>query len=585
MTQSLLILPFRNLSLSTEDEFLSDGITEELISTLTRQPHLKVASRTSSFYFKQKNFSLDELKDKLDVSHLLEGSIRRAGKNIRITVNLTEVATGFTQWSEKFDLEYNDLLSVQDDIACSISRKFSPEKRVDEGITQAVPKGDVTAYEYYLKALYHYHRYTMDEFRKAAEWCEKAIRRQPDFALAYGLLAHLHCGLGGYVHPSHYRQCREFATRALALDDKNLMALFSMAFSQMFYDWDWEGAERILPRIFELAPRSSLVHRTRGVFFQVTGQMEKAIESHELATKYDPLDPVLINGLGRVLFMSGRYEDAKKEYERALNQDPSFRPALEDLGMVNMVMGDWEEAERNLLRYQQMCGHPLKGWFGLGYAYGKMGRVEEAYEVLERLNKRKEELPQETLDLDFAMVFLGLGKLEQTFAYLNNAVDKHHIYTMATILASPIFDELKSDERYLKLLQKLGLDKYHQKEEVVEAAQVVQIQSDTKEHLELVLDHLLYVEADGNYSRFVWREGQRRGERLLRLTLAKVMTQLSGPGIMQIHRSFVANLSNMESLTKIGRAFQLENPNYEVSIPVSRNKGAEVANHFKALRG
>ncbi len=580
MKQSLLILPFRNLSFSAEDDFLSDGLTEELIASITKQGHLQVASRTTSFYFKGKSLPLEEIRQKLEVTHLLEGSIRRDERQLRITVHLTEIKTGFTKWSETFDFKYNNLLAVQKEIAAHITKKITPTTQ-NEAMPPSVPNNDMVAYEHYLKGLFHYNRYTVEQMQKGVVFFEKAIRRQPDFALAHAGLAHGSLGLGGYLHPSYYRKAKEAATKAIALDSQLLEPHLSLVYVQMFYDWDWQGAERSIQKGLDINLRSALAHRIKGVYFQVTGRPQAAVEAHEIATKYDPLDVIFVKGLARSLYLARKYDEAMDEYKRTLELDPTFRPALEGMGFVAAAQGNWKAALQYFHRYQEMTGHPLKGWFGLGLASGKTGNIDLSYEILKRLDKRKEENATETLDLDYAMVYLGLGQLDHFFSYLNNAVDKHHIYTIGILLGDPVFDEIRTDQRYRSLIEKLGLDQFSkQGNNPAQTNQLIKIQSDTKEQIELFLGNLFYIEADGNYSRFVFREGKQINERLLRITLSGVKKQIGDSPISQVHRSFLVNLNNMDALLREGRNFNLVNNSFQITIPVSRQNGQKIAVDF-----
>ena len=584
MKKSLLILPFRNLGPSTDDDFLSDGITEELISALTKLGHLHIASRTSSFFFKGKNFSLEEIKSKLQVSHLLEGSIRRQAEKLRITVHLTDIENGFTKWSETFNPAYGDLLSVQEEIAACITKKFTNETVFKE-MPPSVPNNDVVAYEYYLKGQYHYNLYTVEHMRKGVDWFEKAIQRQPDFALAYAGLAHGYLGLGGYEHPSFYHKAKQAAIKSISLNDSLLEPHLSLVYLQMFYDWDWPGAEQSIQRALEINVRSAVVHRIKGVFNQVTGRPLQAVEDHEIATKHDPLNVVFLKGLARSLYLARRYGDAIVEYQKTLVLDPAFYPALEGLGFIAAAQQNWPEALEYFKRYQQAIGHPPKGWFGLGYMAGKTGDVDLAYDILQKHDKRKEEKPNQTLDLNYALIYLGLGQLDKVFTYLNNGVDKHHIYTIGALLCDPVFDEIRNDERYSRILKKIGLDAYAPNRSLNNGINhILKIQSDTKEKIELVANQVIYIAADGNYSRVVWKDQNKLNDRLLRITLSGVVKQLNNSTLIQTHRSFLVNIKNMDTILKEGRTVVLKNIDFNIDIPISRQKTKSVIDLFNAMK-
>lgn len=575
MKISLLVLPFQNWSSSPADEFLSDGITEELIYTLTRLDHLRVASRTSSFYFKGKNLQLKEISEQLGISHVLEGSLRRYETQIRINIHLTDVNTGFTVWSESFNRAYEDLLRLQDDIATFVAQKFAQEQTSTQPIrSDLVPNNDVKAYELYLQGLYHYNQYTMEEMHKGVAACERALKRQPDFALAYACIANCTLGLGGYIHHSYYKIAKTAALKAIELNDQLIEPHLAIAMVQALYDWDWEGAQASVQRALALDIRSADSHRLQGILAMILGDFAASIYAHELATKYDPMNTLFINSQGWALDYSGRFEEAFKEYERALAIDPHFRPALESMGFNKVYQGKWTEALSYFERYRDKVDHPLKGWLGLGYVYGKLGKTDLAYQVLELLEKRQAEDPKENLTLDYALVYLGLGQKDKALQFLQQAVDTHHIWTIARLAIDPIFQELRSDDRYWKMIKQLELSPYFSPNITAASSEqdVIHIQSDTKENLRIHQNQLLFIEAQGNYSKFVYLEGQKKTERLLRISLSEIQTQIAGPHIIQCHRSFLANLRFFNTLVGPSRQRTLVCPHRAISLPISRNK-------------
>ncbi len=576
MKISLLVLPFQNWSSSPADEFLSDGITEELIYTLTRLEHLRVASRTSSFFFKGKNLQLKEISEQLGISHILEGSLRRYETQIRINIHLTDVNTGFTVWSESFNRAYEDLLRLQDEIATFVAQKFAQAHTSPQPIrSDLVPNNDVKAYEHYLQGLYHYNQYTMEEMHKGVAACERALKRQPEFALAYACIANCTLGLGGYIHYSYYKIAKAAALKAIELNDQLIEPHLAIAMVQAFYDWDWEGAGASVQRALALDIRSADAHRFQGLLALIQGKFKESIYAQELATKYDPMNVLFINSQGWALEYSGRFDDAFKEYERALAIDPHFRPALESMGFNQVYQGNLTAAIPYFERYRDKVGHPLKGWLGLSYVYGKLGKTDLAYEVLALLDQRQAENPKENLTLDYAFLYLGLGQRDKAFQFLQQAVDSHHIWTIARLAIDPIFKELRSDDRYWKMIQQLGLHPYFSSTDSVlppAEQEIIIVQSDTKEKLSLHKNQLLFIEAQGNYSKFVYLEGQKKIERLLRVSLSDIQTQVNCDYIIQCHRSFLANLHFFDTLIGPSRQRTLVCKKKAISLPISRNK-------------
>ncbi len=588
MKISLLVLPFRNWSSSPQDDFLCDGITEELIYTLTRLDHLQVASRTSSFFFKDKDLQPRQIGEQLGISHMLEGSIRRYDEKIRINIHLTDVDTGFTVWSESFNRPYQDLLSLQDDIATFVAQKFAQQQASTPNIqSDLVPNNDVHAYELYLQGLYHYNLYTMDEMEKAVACCKQALVHQPDFALAYALIASCSVALGGYIHPRYYQIAKKTAFEAIQLNAALIEPHLSMAMVKAFYDYDWPGAMSSIQQALELDIRSAEALRMKGIIEIIMGQGEKSIYSHEMATKYDPMNTLFINSQGWALDYSGRFEAARQEYLRTLEIDPNFRPAMESMGFSYIYEGKWSKAEQWLVRYQAAVGHPLKGWFGLGYLYGKMQWVDKAYEILEIHNQRQAEDPHENLALDYALVYLGLGNKRKALSFLKQAVDSHHIWTIARLGIDSIFRELHDEEQYWQLMDRLKLTPYYREGKTLESAArspLLVIQSDTKEKLEILQSELLYVEAQGNYTKFVYLDGLNIKERLLRIPLSAVKEKIDSQTIIHCHRSYLANLSFFNSLSGSSRQLNLLCHQTATKLPISRNKEAFVKQSLDQFR-
>lgn len=576
MAQSLLILPFKNLDASSEQEYLSDGLTEELIAALTSNNKLKVASRTSSFYFKDKVYALEEIRNKLKVTHVLEGSIRTIEGQLRIIVHLTDALEGFTLWSETFRLDYKNLLEVQDIIISRILRRFDANGEVSNK-QHSVPNNDVDAYNDYLKGLYFFNKYSMDNLAKSAEWMQKAIAKQPDFALAYATLSTCYLGLGGYIHPAYYPKSKAYALKAIELDTQLIEPLISLSYVQIFYDRDWEAAAISIDKALQLDIRSAAAHRAKGLLYLATGRKTNAIDAHVIATKYDPLNTIFINGLGIMFANAGRYEEGIAEYERCLALDESFRPAVEGIAWIKSYEKKWDEAIHYFKRYQKMVGDPLKGWYGLGYAYGKKGDFAKARNILDKLFLRKEQNPNESLDLDFAVVYMGVGQIDKTFAHLNSAVDKHHLVTVGYLASDPVFDELKDDRRYWELIHRLDLEEYVQPGQVSSLSpNVLSIEGDTQDKVDILQAQFLFAKAEGNYVRIVWKDGQQTQEYLLRATLSKIHQQIKGPDIFQTHRSFIVNIQHFGQLEKKGRQHLLVHSALDLYVPVSRSSISKV---------
>lgn len=567
---SIAVLPFRNVTGNPEEDYLVDGIVEEIIHALSRLRAFQVVSRSSSFYFRDRGTSLAEIRKQLGVHYVLEGSVRKVRQQIRLAVQLTNLNTGYLMWSESYDRNIENVLALQDEIAQLVARKFlSSNVLIPTILSVQVPGNDLVAYDFYLKGRYYFYRYTMENIEKSLNCFKRAIERQPDFAQAHAFLAFAFMALGGYVNPKYLKEGRQFALNAIALNPQLEAAYFSLCLVQMVIDQDWQGAKSSIEKALAINPRSSEAHRIYGIYYAMQGQLQHAIYEHELALKYDPLNILFLRGLGMLLSFAGRYEEALNEFNRCLELDLDFRPAVETIGWVYAFQGDWDTAIEYFRKYRKLVDHPLKGFTELGYALGKADQREEAYELIALLERRKKAF-NEPLDLDYALIWLGLGDHDKTFFHLRKSITDKTILTIFLFNLDPVFDELRTDARWFGLSQQLGLDKIQQIN-TLNSATVLQLQSTTKERLRILSNQLLYVEAEGNYSRVFWKDGKHTSHKFLRIPLAKLMEQINLPFILQCHRSFVVNLQQFHTLRGNSKKSELLSNNSDQLIPVSRS--------------
>ena len=584
--KTLAVLPFANIGGTESGTYLSDGLTDELIHIFSKMDGIHVASRTSSFYFKGKQLEVGEVGKRLGVDFVLEGSVRLHHERVRVGVQLTNIRTGFSHWSEIYERELVDMLQLQEEIAREVFQKYLHQtSHVFPEDHLVVPNHDFHAYQFFLKGRYFHFQYTMDNFRRAIGCYEKAIELQPEYALAYAGLSFCYMGLGGFINPEYYRLGKEHALKALNLDDSLLEPHLSLFYIQLFYELDWKGAYATVSQALVINPRSADAHRAMGLYCLTTGDLEKSIYEHELAVRYSPLDVILIRGLGWVSAFAGKYDQAEREYLRSLELDPTFRPSKEALGWLYAYRGNWDQAIRWFEAYQEMVGHPLKGWMGAGYAYGRAGRRDRAYDVLELLDKRRATFPDEPLNLDYAVVFLGLGEYDRALHHLQKSVREKFILTTGTLLSDPVFDPLRERPEFTQLLRESGLDEYRRSDVLFEGHPpenpLVVIRAQTKESIQLLLNQLLFVKAEGNYARFVYIDGGRKTSALLRLSLGDAGRQLDFSCIRQCHRSYLVNLNNFTELRGNAKKYELYSGNLETTVPVSRKLGKTLSAYFQ----
>jgi serine/threonine-protein kinase len=325
---SLAVLPFANLSPDPENEFLSDGIAEDLLTALSRVPGLRVPGRTSCFVFKGKTDDLRKIGQMLSVETVLEGSVRKAGNRLRITAQLINVADGFHLWSERYDREMADVFAVQDEITQAIVAALMPKLAAERPAIRVKPySGNVETYELCLRGRYHYQKWTPDGFAMALRLFEQALGRDPNHPLAYSGLAEVYRFLSyfGALPPRQgMPKAKAAALRAIELDDTLAEAHVHLANVLYFYDWDWAGAEREFQRALALDPQSVEARMWYGFFLWARLRHEQALAELQKAVELDPFSPNANWFLAWPLLSLERYDEALEQARKLLAMDPGF---------------------------------------------------------------------------------------------------------------------------------------------------------------------------------------------------------------------------------------------------------------------
>ena len=465
--KSIAVLPFVNMSADPENEYFSDGISEEILNALTHVDGIQVTARTSSFQFKGKNEDVRQIGAKLGVANVLEGTVRRAGKKVRINVQLINTTDGYHAWSEVYDRELEDIFEVQDEIATKIVTRLKENFAVNEKKENVVksPTENIDAYNLYLKGRYYWNKSNPEDIRRAIDTFEEAIRLDPNFALPYCSLSYCYSFLGssGILPPSEaYPKAKDYTLKAIELDPNHAESHLSLATIKFYHNWDFDGAEVSLNKAHDLGLNSSLFNQVHGWFLIAKGDFEKAIEKIEQALILDPLSLPLMSTLADAYSFAGRFEEALAQCTKIIEMEPNFRRAFESRGMTYLAMGEYEKAIKDLEHYHKLVGHPLKGLSSLGHAYAAAGYHEKALECAEKIKLRQEKEPDVILHMDFAFLYSGMNELDLAFQYLNKTYEQRMgiaCLGMIFCIRYPMLKELKSDQRFTQLLQKMGLNK------------------------------------------------------------------------------------------------------------------------------
>jgi serine/threonine protein kinase len=448
---SVAVLPFVDLSPQEDQAYFCDGLADELINRLSRIENLRVPARTSVFSFKGKELDIQEIGKKLDVETVLEGSVRKAGDKLRITVQLIKVDEGYPLWSEKYDRSMEDIFTLQDEISLAIVDNLKI-KLLGEEKTEII-KGhtkNLEAYDFYLKGRYFWNKRTVEDITKSIEYFQQAIEKDSQYALAYAGLADSYITLGdwqGLSPKEAFAEARKAAEKALEIDDLLAEAHNSLAYVKYIYEWDWPGAERGFKHSISLNPNYATARQWYAELLTIMGRFDEARQEIKRAQELDPLS-LIINAIGGWPYMyAGKYDQAIEHFQKTLEMDPDFRPAHTYLARTYLGKGMYEEA----LREYEI----LNDLDGIGLAYAKMGMKKEAHQVLNELRERAKHTPIRPAGV--ALIYFALGDYDTGFEWLEKAY-KERGYGMSRLKVSPEYDSIRSDPRFKALLKKMNLD-------------------------------------------------------------------------------------------------------------------------------
>jgi TolB-like protein/class 3 adenylate cyclase/Tfp pilus assembly protein PilF len=464
--RSVAVLPFVNMSPDPENEFFSDGISEEIINALTRVDDLQVTARTSSFAYKNRNEDVREIAAGLGVGTVLEGSVRRLGNRVRITAQLIDAKDGYHLFSEVYDRSIEDIFETQDEIARTIVRRLErglgdpgrAQRSVDVPLISAHTH-DTEAYTEYLKGLFHWRQWTPDSVRKAIQHYERSAEMDPLCALPLTGLATAYTFLGamGQVHPDRAFPLAEAAARkALEIEEDAGESHLALASVQLFYHWDFDAAYRGFQRALSLTPGSAEVHHIYSMYLQAVGDLDGSLEEAGIALQLDPLSLPINQSVAQAYLMSRRFDEALAQTKRILEMDPDFRSAIETLGWLHVLGGRFEEALEAFESIVERTGDRLKVIPHRAYAYAALGRDEDAQAMARLLEVRREEQPDIALDVDFAILSLALGDRDAAFKHLEGVVEKR-LGAIIFMGRSPLWDPIRDDPRYEALMRRVGL--------------------------------------------------------------------------------------------------------------------------------
>jgi adenylate cyclase len=456
--KSVAVLPFVNLSADKNDEYLSDGMTEELINALAKVPGLRVPGRTSCFAFKGKTEAdiFRKVGDQLHVNTVLEGSVRKAGEKLRVTAQLISASDGYHLWSEDYDGDVRDIFTFQSNVAERVVEALQIKLGVEEKRALAKkPTENPEAHRLYLLGRYEFGKYSEAGWTSSIRYYEQALKLDPNYALAYCGIADTYAYMGGVVMPSKEAVVkeREFAQKALELDPELPEAHLSLACA-LGGAFDWRNAQIEFDRAIELNPNLAWAYEIYAWFLGGLGRLDEAIAKDKKAIELDPLNSFFQSALAYFLYHARRYDDAIVQIKKTLELDPASTLGRHLLGCCLLWKGDTAGA---IAEFQRSKIVVTGAWYQglLGYAYAISGdrpKAEQMLRELEEMAKR-----QYVSSTAFAMIYLGLGEKQKALDWLDKSYeDQESACWYLTV--DPIYDSVRNEPRFQALLKKVGLN-------------------------------------------------------------------------------------------------------------------------------
>ena len=447
--KSIAVLPFHDLSSGKDHAYFGEGIAEELLGALAKVDGLRVAARRSSFWFKDKEAELGEIASKLNVGHVLEGSVRRDGNRVRITAELIDASDGFTMWSETYEREMHGIFAVQDEITSSIVDTL----KLKLAISPPRPSRSTDAYDAYLEGLVYSDKNTEPELRKSLEFFQRALERDPNFSRAWTGIAKSWLWLAdAFVPPLEaYPKVRDAASRALQLNDQEAEAHVYLAESKRILDWDLNGAEAEFTRAVEIEPNSTPSNYFFAAFHAARGDRDKALTYLQRTSKIDPASLWVNNFACELYRYFGLYDEALAAGQRALQLDPTFAHYGEpSLAALYRETGRFDEAIALYEKAREFTGRP---GFGMAITYARMNQREKALKALEEAVAGWGYRPGDGA----AHVHVILGEYDDAIRELEHACEQRSS-SLHGVGIAPEFVPLRPDKRFRSILQRIGLE-------------------------------------------------------------------------------------------------------------------------------
>lgn len=456
--KTIAVLPFINMSSDPENEYFSDGVTEEIINMLVKVDGLNVIARTSSFAFKGKHMDVREVGKALGVKTVLEGSVRKAGNKVRVTAQLIDTCSGFHIFSEDYDRGLEDIFAVQDEIALLIAKRLRENLSAPPGrsLRDTPPTENLEAYDLYLKGRHYINAGGPDDLEKAVKTFKMAIDTEPRFALPYvGLsLAYVVIGISRLGDPVEaFADAEKYALTAQKIDDN--LAETHLALSRLHFwcRWDMAEARKSIAKALRMGPGSAEIHATYASFLLAEGNMEEALVEARIANNLDPLSPLSPHTVGYVYYAMERFDEAIEQCDKTLSVLPSYQHALVLKAKALLCAGRMEQAYEI---FEKLAGTPNRvtiKHMASALLYSKRGDMDKVYECLGKVKEQDRAGTAEFLNWSYSLIYMAMGNTDRMFEYLGKCLEEKTV-PMLFFRVEPLFKEYRDDPRYQQLIDK-----------------------------------------------------------------------------------------------------------------------------------
>lgn len=454
----ILVLPFVNMSNDPEQEYFSDGLTEELISNLSKLKDTKVISRTTSMKYKNTTKDTKTIGKETGADFIMEGSVRKAGNNLRITAQFIDACRDVHLWAQSFRGTLDDIFDIQEDVSTKIVEALRLRLTSEEKNTlQKRYTDDTEAYQLYLQGIFFWKKRNEPGLKSAIKYFEKALEKDPDYALAWAGIADTLSLMGEYTNISRrelYKRQMEAVHKALEIDPQLAEAHVSLAISLMLNDWDWAGAEKEFKLGLKLNHKYATGHHWYAELLLFTGKTEEAFKEIALAVDLDPVSQGILKDKGIFHYYVGQYDEAIKTALITLELDPGFTPVHRLISLVYTAKEQYEEAIKENKRWGDLTGNKVKTDVALAHILASAGRKDEAKKIIEDTGIEKMLSSNDYRGI--ALVHAALDEKDEAFEWLEKSYQKHE-ESLCSIGIDPKFDSIRDDPRFNELMKKIGL--------------------------------------------------------------------------------------------------------------------------------